>query len=264
MTGRLSGKTALVFGAGSSGSGWGNGKAAAVLFAREGAAVAAVDIDLNAATETTSLIAAEGGVAEALAADVTRSAAVKAVVQATLARFGRIDILHNNVGMTDMAELTDISDERWQRGLDVNLTGAFLTCREVIPAMLKQGRGAIVNVSSLASVQINRYPYYSYFSAKAALNHFTRAVAVRYAAEGIRANAVLPGVIDTPMVDKQISGLFADRDEMLKARNAASPMGRMGTAWDVAQAALFLASEESAYITGVCLPVDGGKSCAGR
>jgi NAD(P)-dependent dehydrogenase (short-subunit alcohol dehydrogenase family) len=113
-------------------------------------------------------------------------------------------------------------------------------------------------------MQINNYPYYPYLTAKAGLNHFTRAIAVRHAPDGIRANAVLPGVIDTPLVRNQIAGRFKDEAEMLKARNAASPMGRMGTAWDVAHAALFLASDEAAYITGVCLPVDGGKSCAGR
>jgi NAD(P)-dependent dehydrogenase (short-subunit alcohol dehydrogenase family) len=264
MTGRLAGKVALIFGAGSSGPGWGNGKAVAALFARQGATVVAIDVTLDAAEETAAIIREEGAIAVALAADVTRSADVKNAVEGAMSRFGRIDILHNNVGMTDMAELTDISDERWQRGLDVNVTGAFLTCREVIPFMLRQGRGAIVNVSSLASIQINQYPYFSYFAAKAALNHFTRAIAVRYAPHGIRANAVLPGVIDTPLVEKQIIGQFADREEMVRARNAASPMGRMGTAWDVAHAALFLASDEAAYITGVCLPVDGGKSCIGR
>jgi NAD(P)-dependent dehydrogenase (short-subunit alcohol dehydrogenase family) len=264
MTGRLAGRVALVFGAGSSGPGWGNGKAVAALFARQGATVVAIDVTLDAAGETAAIIREEGGAAVALAADVTRSADVKRAVEGAMSQFGRIDILHNNVGMTDMAELTDISDERWQRGLDVNVTGAFLTCREVIPFMLRQGQGVIVNISSLASIQINQYPYFSYFAAKAALNHFTRAIAVRYAPHGIRANAVLPGVIDTPLVDKQIVGQFADREEMMRARNAASPMGRMGTAWDVAHAALFLASDEAAYITGVCLPVDGGKSCVGR
>jgi NAD(P)-dependent dehydrogenase (short-subunit alcohol dehydrogenase family) len=264
MTGRLAGKVALVFGAGSSGPGWGNGKAVAALFAREGAAVVAVDIDRDAADETVAIIRGEGGSAVAARADVTSSEEVRRMVAAALTQFGRIDILHNNVGATDMGELTEISDERWRHGLDVNLTGAFLTCREVIPAMLRQGKGAIVNISSLASIQINRYPYFSYFSAKAALNHFTRAIAVRYAPHGIRANTVLPGVIDTPLVDRQIAGQFADREAMIRARNESSPMGRMGTAFDVAHAALFLASDEAAYITGVCLPVDGGKSCTGR
>jgi NAD(P)-dependent dehydrogenase (short-subunit alcohol dehydrogenase family) len=130
--------------------------------------------------------------------------------------------------------------------------------------MLEQKKGSIVNISSLASIQVNNYPYISYFSAKAGLNHFTRAIAVRYAAEGIRANAVLPGVMDTPLIYKQISGEFQDVEEMKRKRNAASPMGRMGDAWDIAHASLFLASDEANYITGVIIPVDGGKSCAGR
>jgi NAD(P)-dependent dehydrogenase (short-subunit alcohol dehydrogenase family) len=130
--------------------------------------------------------------------------------------------------------------------------------------MLAQGSGAIVNISSLASIQINRMPYFGYYASKAGLNHFTRALAVNYAPHGIRANAVLPGVIDTPLIYKQISTEYATVEEMVKARNAASPMGKMGDAWDVAYASLFLASDEAKYITGVCLPVDGGKGCAGR
>lgn len=264
MTQRLTGKIALVFGGGSSGPGWGNGKAAAVLFARHGASVAVADVNVDAARDTAALITGEGGVSMAVAADVTRSSDVNRTVEQTLSRFGQIDILHNNVGMVDMMEFTEITDDAWGRGLDVNLGGAFRTCRAVVPVMLRQRRGAIVNVSSLASIQINKYPYFSYFAAKAALNHFTRAIAVRYAAQGIRVNAVLPGVIDTPMVEKQIAGWFGDPEEMMRARHAASPMGRMGTSWDVANAALFLASDEAAYITGVCLPVDGGKGCIGR
>ena len=264
MSGRLQDKVALVFGAGSSGRGWGNGKAVAALFAREGARVIAVDINHDAADETAAIIRNEGGIAVPVAADVTNSADVRAAVQAALTQFGRIDVLHNNVGAVDMAELTEISDERWRRGLDINLTGAFLACREVVPIMVRQRAGAIVNVSSLASIQINRYPYYSYFSAKAALNHFTRAIAVRYARDGVRANAVLPGVIDTPLVERQILSQFSSREEMIRARNEASPMGRTGAPMDVAYAALFLASDEADYITGVTLPVDGGKSCTGR
>ncbi|MBN8996610.1 MAG: SDR family oxidoreductase [Rhizobiales bacterium] len=264
MANRLANKVVLVFGAGSSGPGWGNGKAAAVLYAREGAAVVAVDIARGAAEETVEIIRSEGGTGAATTADITSEIDVEAAVAFALERFGRIDILHNNVGMTEMAELDQVSLDSWHRGIDLNLTGAFLACRAVVPRMKAAGGGAIVNVSSLASMQVNNYPYYPYLTAKAGLNHFTRAIAVRHAPDGIRANAVLPGVIDTPLVRNQIAGRFKDEAEMLKARNAASPMGRMGTAWDVAHAALFLASDEAGYITGVCLPVDGGKSCAGR
>lgn len=262
--GRLHNKVALVVGAGSSGPGWGNGKTAAVLFAREGALVAAVDISRTAAEETCALIEGERGRSMILVADATDATDVKRVVGAAMERFGRIDVLHNNVGATIIGDPIDMSEADWQRSIDINLTSAFLTCKNVLPLMLRQGSGAIVNVSSLASIQVNAYPYFGYLTAKAGLNQFTRAIAVRYASSGIRANAVLPGVIDTPLVEQQLGGQFADAGEMRQKRNAASPMGRMGDAWDVAYASLFLASDEAKYITGVCLPVDGGKSCWGR
>lgn len=262
--GRVAGKVALVFGAGSSGPGWGNGKAAAMVYAREGARVAAVDIRREAAEETRDLLRAEGFDCEAYTADVTDGAAVARVVQAVHARFGAIDILHNNVGILRMGSVVEMSEDEWRQVLDTNLTGVFLACKHVVPVMLAQGGGAIVNISSLASVQVNSYPYLPYYAAKSGLNHFTRALAVQYAAQGIRANAVLPGVIHTPLIHQQIAGQFASTEDMLRARHAASPMGRMGEAWDVAYAALFLASDEARYITGVCLPVDGGKGCVGR
>ncbi|MEW6639613.1 MAG: SDR family NAD(P)-dependent oxidoreductase [Pseudomonadota bacterium] len=262
--GRVRDRVALVFGAGSSGPGWGNGKAAAVLYAREGAVVVAVDLQRSAVEETRDIIREEGGQCLAFQADVTSSDAVANVVREAVAAVGTIDILHNNVGITHMGDAVEASEESWHRVIDTNLTSAFLTCKHVLPIMLARERGAIVNVSSLASIQVNSYPYVSYYAAKAGLNHFTRAIAVQYAARGIRANAVLPGVIDTPLVRTQIAGQYENTEAMMKARHAASPMGRMGDAWDVARAALFLASDEAAYITGVCLPVDGGKSCVGR
>ncbi|MCW0210015.1 MAG: SDR family oxidoreductase [Achromobacter sp.] len=261
---RLKGKTALVFGAGSSGPGWGNGKAAATLYAREGARVFAVDLRAEAARETQRIIEEEGGQCTALAADVTDSAQILDAVKMVLAAAGRIDVLHNNVGITEMGGPIEASEESWRRVIDTNLTSVFLTCKHVLPAMLAQGAGSIVNISSLASIQVNTYPYTSYYAAKAGLNHLTRSLAVQYAPHNIRVNAVLPGVIDTPLIYTQIAGQFDDVEEMRRRRNAASPMGRMGDAWDVAHAALFLASDEARYITGVCLPVDGGKACAGR
>lgn len=264
MRQRFSDKVVLVFGAGSAGPGWGNGKAAAALYAREGAHVVAVDVRLEAAAETQAVLRGEGFEVTAMAADATVASQVQDVVARTLAQHGRIDVLHNNVGITVMGDPVELSEEDWHKGLDVNLTSAFLTCKYVLPAMLAQGAGAIVNISSLASIQVNQYPYVAYQTAKAGLNHFTRALAVRYAAQGIRANAVLPGVMDTPLIYKQIAGEFKDIDAMKRARDAASPMGRMGDAWDVAHAAAFLASDDARYITGVILPVDGGKSCAAR
>ncbi|WP_295539772.1 SDR family NAD(P)-dependent oxidoreductase [uncultured Pseudacidovorax sp.] len=264
MRARFKDKVVLIFGAGSSGPGWGNGKAAAAVYAREGALVVGVDLHLDAAQETEAALRQERLSMTAMAADASTSAEVADVVAQTLKLHGRIDVLHNNVGVTVMGDPVELSEEDWQRSLDINLSSAFLTCKHVLPAMLAQESGAIVNISSLASLQINQYPYFAYQTAKAGLNHFTRAIAVRYAARGIRANAVLPGVMDTPLIYQQIAGNFEDVEAMRRARHAASPMGRMGTAWDVANAAAFLASDEAAYITGVVLPVDGGKSCAAR
>lgn len=261
MAGRFEGRTILIFGAGSSGPGWGNGKAAAVLYAREGGKVAAIDRDRAAVEETAALIRAENGQVLPLVADVTRSADIADVVKQVAVQCGRIDVLHNNVGITEMGDPIEATEDSWHRVMDVNLTSVFLTAKHVLPVMLEAGRGAIVNVSSLASIRVNAYPYFSYYASKAGLNHLTRALAVRYAAAGIRANAVLPGVIDTPLVYSQIAGQYVDVDEMKRARDALSPMKRSGTAFDVAKAALFLASDDAAYINGVCLPVDGGLSC---
>ena len=259
--GRLQDRVAVVFGAGSSGPGWGNGKATAVTFAREGAIVVAVDLDRAAAEETRGIIAAEGGRAEAGVADVTDGASVATLVDRVVAAHGRIDVLHNNVGVTDMGGPVELSEEAWRRGLDINVTGAFLTCKHVLPVMLRQRRGAIVNVSSIAAVRYTGYPYISYYAGKSALNQFTVGIALQYARDGIRANAIMPGLMNTPLIYKQIAGQYASNEAMVAKRDAACPTGKMGTAWDVANAALFLASDEAAYVTGVCLPVDGGLSC---
>lgn len=261
---RLKGKVALVFGAGSSGQGWGNGKASAVLYAREGAKVALIDINLKAALETKKIIEQEGNSSRAYQADIRSEKEIAEVIKQVSYDFGRIDILHNNVGITHMDSIVDLKAEDWHKVIDTNLTGVFLTCKHVIPTMLSQGSGTIINISSIASLQINAYPYIPYFAAKSGLNHLTRALAVEYAARGLRVNAILPGVMDTPLIYSQINMQFESQEAMILARHSASPMGRMGDAWDVARAALFLASDESKYITGVCLPVDGGKSCTGR
>jgi len=209
--GRMEGKVALVLGAGSSGhdqpgAGWSNGAAAAVLYAREGARVVAVDIVLAAAEATRLAIGEAGGEAIACAADVTKSDDVAAAVKQALAAFGRIDVLHNNVGVAIMGGPLELSEESWRKGLDLNLTSAFLACKHVLPVMLAQEKGAIVNISSAAAVMINEYPYASYYASKAGLNHFTRAMALQYASRGIRVNAVMPGVIDTPLIYRQIVG----------------------------------------------------------
>jgi NAD(P)-dependent dehydrogenase (short-subunit alcohol dehydrogenase family) len=259
--GRFRDKTVIVFGAGSAGPGWGNGKAAAVAFAREGARVVAVDRDPHAVQETAAIIEGEGASCLSLVADVTVSAQVAAAVDATVAAFGRIDVLHNNVGLTVMGGPVELSEADWHRQIDVNLTSVFLTCKHTIPVMLKQGGGAIVNVSSLAGIRYTGYPYIGYYAAKAGVNQFTSALALEYAARGIRVNAVIPGSIDTPLIHSQIVGQYKSEEEMIRKRNALCPTGRMGTAWEVARAAVFLASDEASYINGVCLPVDGGMHC---
>ncbi len=264
MVDRLKDKVAIVMGAGSVGPGWGNGKATAVLFAREGAKVIAVDRNPQAAEETRAIIESEGGTALAMTADITRSEDVKRVVDAAVEAFGRIDVLHNNVGVTEMGGPIEASEESWHRVLDTNLTGVFLACKHTLPVMLRQKAGAIVNISSLAAIRYTGYPYISYYAAKAGVNNFTTALALQYARDGIRANAIMPGLMNTPLIYQQISGQYASPEDMVKARDAACPMGKMGTGWDIAYAALFLASDEAKFITGVCLPVDGGQHGKGN
>ena len=261
MSSRLKDKVAIVFGAGSVGPGWGNGKAAATLFAREGAHVVCVDHNGDAARETVAIIAGEGYRASAAVCDVTRSDQVKAAVDQVIAAHGKIDVLHNNVGYATMGGPVELSEDEWHKTIDLNVTGCFLACKHVLPHMLKRRSGAIVNVSSIAAIRWTGYPYAAYYAAKAAVNNFTMGIALQYARDGIRANAVMPGLMNTPLIHQQIAGQYKDADEMVRARDAACPMGRMGTAWDVANAALFLASDEAAYITGVSLPVDGGLTC---
>jgi NAD(P)-dependent dehydrogenase (short-subunit alcohol dehydrogenase family) len=255
---RLDGRVALVLGAGSIGPGWGNGKASAVAYAREGTVTICIDVVLAAAEETAAIIAGEGGRAEARACDVTSGAQVEALVADVARRHGRIDILHNNVGHTTMGGPPDLTEEQWRRAFDLNVTGAFLACKHAIPVMLAQKRGVITNISSAAAIRYTGYPYASYYAAKGAVNQFTVGLAIQYARDGLRANAIMPGMMDTPLIHQQISGQYASREDMVQARHDATPMGRMGTAWDVAHAAVFLASDEAQYITGVCLPVDGG------
>jgi NAD(P)-dependent dehydrogenase (short-subunit alcohol dehydrogenase family) len=262
MVDRLKGKIGIVFGAGSSGTGWGNGKAAAVAYAREGARVACMDLVHEAADETASIIVKEGGEAIAVAADVTDTTSIVHAVAQTIARFGRIDILHNNVGVTHMGGPVDLTEEQFEASLKLNIGPVYRTAKAVIPHMLRQGGGAIINISSLAAIRWTGYPYFAYYATKAAVNQATVALAMQYARQGIRANCIMPGLIDTPLIYRQISSQYASTEEMVAARNAAVPMGRMGTAWDVANAAVFLASDEAQFITGVCLPVDGGQSCA--
>jgi NAD(P)-dependent dehydrogenase (short-subunit alcohol dehydrogenase family) len=258
---RLQDKVTLVFGAGSSGAGWSNGKAAAVAYAREGARVVAIDRVEQAARETVECIEGEHLQALAVQADVTDTGSVAAAVEQAVQAFGRIDILHNNVGTTVMGGPVELDEDAWKRSLDVNLGSVYRTSKAVLPHMVRQGRGVIINISSLASIRWAGYPYFAYYAAKAAVNQATVALAMQYARQGIRANAILPGAVDTPLIYREISSQYGSIEEMRTARDRAIPMGKMGTAWDIANAAVFLASDEAAFITGVCLPVDGGQSC---
>lgn len=261
MAGRLQGKVALVIGAGSVGPGWGNGKATAVAFGREGATVVCVDRNPEAAAETAELVRAEGAQALALAADACREDDVRRIVASTLEHYGAIHVLHNNVGLALLGGPVDISMEDWQRSIDLNLGYMFLTVRHVLPVMERQGGGAIVNVSSIASIRWLGTAYIGYAAAKAAVNQFTQAIALQYARKGIRANAVLPGMMDTPIARIALRADAASEEELVARRHATSPTGVMGDAWDIAWASVYLASDEARYVNGVLLPVDGGMTC---
>jgi len=265
MAGRLEGKVAIVVGGGQMpGETIGNGKATAILFAREGAAVVVADRDTAAAEDTCAAIAAEGGRALAVTADVTRSDDCARIVDTCVATHGRIDVLHNNVGIGIPGGPVELSEEHWDRVVDTNLKAMFLTCKHALPHMEKQGSGAIVNVSSLASLRCSPVPMLAYNTTKAGVNALTRSIAMQYAPKGVRANAILPGLIRTPMaVDDVVRRFGVDRDKLVQVRDRAVPMLHMGEAWDVAWAAVYLASDEARYVTGVLLPVDGGLTCKG-
>ena len=273
MNGKLQDRVVIVVGAGSVGPGWGNGKAAAVLYARAGAKILAVDINPEAAAETAGIIAGEGGTVETFAADASKTDRVQAMVGTCLDRFGRIDVLHNNVGFVAPCPTVELSDAEWDRFHDVNLKSMFLTCRAALPAMernefridaegRKVGRGVIVNVASIAGIRWLGVPYIAYSVTKGAILPLTRTIAVEYASRGIRANAILPGLMDTPMVVEPLRETYGggDLEKMAEARNAQCPTGYMGDGWDVGHAAVFLASDDARYITGAELVVDGGFS----
>jgi NAD(P)-dependent dehydrogenase (short-subunit alcohol dehydrogenase family) len=262
VSGRLTGKVALVCGAGSIAEGWSNGKATSVLFAREGARVFALDSDFARAQDTVQAIRAEGGEALAHAADVSVEGEVAAAVAACLAQYGRIDVLFNNVGIQAVGGPEEIDEALWDRVMAVNVKSMYLTCRHVLPVMVKQRAGAIVNNSSLTSIRFT-YPCLPYSVSKGAVNELTRSVAMQYAQHGIRVNAVIPGLMATPRITHRLKASHGDAySEKLKERDELIPLGRMGDAWDVAQAVLFLASDEARYITGTELVVDGGLSAS--
>jgi NAD(P)-dependent dehydrogenase (short-subunit alcohol dehydrogenase family) len=247
----LKGKVALVTGCGSIGPGWGNGRATSVLFARQGASIFGCDLNIEAAQATQKLIEDEGGRAAVGAYNVTEGSQVKALVEACLAKYGRIDILVNNVGRSEPGDPVSMAEETWNEQLDVNVTSAFLMCKAVLPVMERQGGGAVVNISSVAGLRYVGKPQVGYAAGKAALMQLTRTTAVIYAGKGIRLNSVVPGLMDTPLV-RRLADKYAGGDfEGFRAhRDNQVPMGRMGDGWDVAHAALFLAAASCSWTAG--------------
>ena len=266
MAKRLEDKIAIIFGAGSRGNGWGNGKAAAVLYAREGAKVFAVDINSKAVEDTASIIKKEGGEIECGIADVTDSASVFNIVEKCISRFGRIDVLHNNVGAAALGDPVEMTIDTWKKNMAVNIDSAFITNKHVLPIIAKGGGGAVVNVSSIAGIKNLERSIVAYQAGKAALIQLSRSVASQWARHGVRSNCILPGLMATPLVIDRINEMYEtpeSRAAALDERNRMIPVGYMGDAWDTAWAAVFLASEEAKYITATELVVDGGIT-AGR
>lgn len=267
----LAGKVAIVAGAGSVGPAgskiWGNGKATAILLARQGAAVFLLDIEQEAMVETMSIIESEGGVCAAHRCDMMIAADVQEMVQACVDRFKRIDILVNNVGGSAPGDPVSMTEEVWDRQINLNLKTAFLGCKFVVPVMLEQGKGAIVNIASIAGMR-NDFgsgrSHVGYSASKAGVIQLSRSVAGTYAKQGIRVNTVVPGLMHTPLVEFRLARTVGQNDvqKLIDARDAAVPMGHMGDAWDVAHAVLFLVSDEARFVTATEIVVDGGSTAA--
>lgn len=264
---RLKDKVAIVTGAGSEGEGFGNGKAIAIAFAREGAKVVAADLRAEAAASTRDFILADGGTCEVFVGDLSRADDAAAMAEACVSAFGGIDILHNNIGIFMGGGVVDLAEADWDRVLATNLKTMFLACKFAIPRMIERGGGAIVNIGSAAGARCFTGPRIGYATSKGALVAFTRSIAADYGRSGIRANLLIPGVIETPAWRSELMQSYglAPTEENLGqlrvSRGAAIPLGRIGNAWDLAGAAVFLASDEASYITGAELVIDGGLLC---
>jgi NAD(P)-dependent dehydrogenase (short-subunit alcohol dehydrogenase family) len=260
---RLTDKVGIVVGAGQTpGDTIGNGRAAALLFAREGAKVLLVDRHITSAEETAALIAKEGGTARCLAGDWTRASDCQAYAHACVEAWGRIDFLHNNVGIAGGDASPDaLTEEAFDRILRVNLKGCLLSCQAVLPVMRRQQSGSIVNISSVAAVAYAA-PLTAYKLSKMGMNALGQSLALSHARHGIRVNTIMPGLMDTPMAIETLSReRHIPKEQLRAARDQQVPLrGKMGTGWDVAYASLFLHSDEARFITGVVLPVDGGQS----
>lgn len=265
MAGRVQDKVAVVMGGGQTpGATIGNGRATSILLAREGAKVLVVDRDLASAQDTVDAIRSEGGTAEAVAADVREEADVRAAIEAASSRFGRLDLLHNNVGASlaiGDAPATDLSVEAWDRIFQINVRGMWLACKWAIPVMRAQGGGSIINISSAAAS--HAYPWVGYKTSKMAVVGLTEQLAGQYAGDLIRVNTILPGLMNTPMAIESRVAAGTPREQVVAERDARIPLGKqMGSAWDVAYAALFLHSDEARFITGISLRIDGGMQIA--
>ena len=260
--GRLKGRVAFVSGAGSVGPGWGNGRAMAVRFAEEGALVFATDRDPERLVETAERVAAAGGTLVTGQCDVTSSDSIAAAVAMCVERFGRIDVLVNNVGGSARGGPVEMSEEVWDAQVDHNLKSVFLSCKHVLPHMERQGSGAIVNMSSTSGLRWTGAAQVAYAATKAAVIQFSRVLAIQYADRNIRCNTVVPGQLHTPMVEVRLAGQRAggDVEALLAQRQARIPLPFMGDGRDTAAAALFLASDEARFITGTEIVVDGGMS----
>jgi NAD(P)-dependent dehydrogenase (short-subunit alcohol dehydrogenase family) len=253
MGSRLQGKVAIVTGGGSRAEGIGNGRATAILFAREGARVLVLDQNLEAAAETVAMIDVEGGEALPLSTDVTSFEACGQAVDLALSAWGRLDILHNNVGIEGAGTILETDEAMWDHVWMVNTKSMMLMSKSAIPAMIDSGGGAIVNISSISALRPRGLTPYTV--SKGAVIALTSALAIDHASKGIRVNCIVPGPMYTPMVT------FEGMDpEVRERRRKASPLGIEGTGWDIANAAVYLASDEARYVTGIVLPVDGGVS----
>ncbi|WP_416401133.1 SDR family NAD(P)-dependent oxidoreductase [Alicycliphilus denitrificans] len=259
---RLAGKVAIIVGAGQQpGETVGNGRAVAERFAEEGARLLLVDIQPDALKDTEDKLRSMGAQVASVLADITREDDCARIAAQCVATFGRIDVLHNNVGRSKGDKSTvELGADMWDEIMAMNLKGMFMTCKHVLPQMIAQKEGSIINISSTSSLSAR--PTVAYKTSKGAVNTFTQHLAYENAAHGVRANAILPGLIDTPMaIERRAQERGVSREVVRAEREAMVPMRRMGSAWDVAHAAVFLASDEARYITGVLLPVDGGLVC---
>jgi NAD(P)-dependent dehydrogenase (short-subunit alcohol dehydrogenase family) len=259
MGDRVKGKVAIVTGAGSAGPGVGNGKASAIVYAREGASVMVVDNRISAAKETEKMIKEEGGNCITFEADMSKSGDCKNMIERCIEIYGKIDILHNNVGIALFGGPVELSEEDWDRAVSVNLKSMFLTCKYALPYMEKVGAGSIINISSIAGIRAMPVPAISYETTKAGIIGLTRDIAIQYASKGIRANTILPGYLRTPMIEASVQQAYGkDIEDAHRKRDAMCPTGHQGEAWDVAYMALYLASDEAKYVTASNFVVDGG------